>query len=571
MKDGRRARERQKAGEAWLPAAHGSETGALQQRVARGLTWTLIDTWGTQLLGLAIFVILARLLNEYDFGLVALAAVFVAFAQLFVDQGLGDALIQRKTVTRSQIDTSFWVAVVTGGLLTVLGIVLAGPLAVLLGEPAIGPILQWLSLSFILAAFSSIQMALLRREMRFRSLAIRKLTAVAGSGVIGVWMAYTGAGAWALVGQQLSNAVISVVMLWTVSPWRPGLKVSLTDFRELSAFGIHIVAGDFLNFLSRNVDRLLIGAYLGAGPLGFYAVGYRILDTSQSMLVNFARKLAFPIFARLQSDAARLRRAYGRVTRAVGIVILPGYIGLALVAQEAIVVIFGAKWAASGPVAAVLFLIGPALTLQLFTGALLNGVGHPEVTFRIRLVTTIANVVGFFVAVFLFKDIIYVAAAFVLRAYLLTPLILWWVQQYAAIPIREQLGQLRSPVIATVLMSIAVLSVKVALLGHVHNSVLLLAEVTTGIVAFLVALVIVDRELLRDVTSVALQALPGGERLRRRLHLAVPAGATGVAAAEVVGTTPVAAEETISAGASVGAESLTAVDGAPMDESLGDV
>ena len=101
----------------------------MQRRFARGLTWTLIDTWGSQLLQFVIFAILAHLLTETDFGLVALAIVFVNFAQLFVDQGLGDALIQRREVTRMQLNTAFWVAVVTGLLLMVLGLILAEPLA----------------------------------------------------------------------------------------------------------------------------------------------------------------------------------------------------------------------------------------------------------------------------------------------------------------------------------------------------------------------------------------------------------------------------------------------------------
>ena len=103
MKDGR-----QETNGEWQPAEHGSQGGALQKRVARGLTWTFVDTWGSQLMSLVIFAILAHLLTKTDFGLVALAIVFVNFAQLFVDQGLGDALIQRASVTRSQIDTAFW-------------------------------------------------------------------------------------------------------------------------------------------------------------------------------------------------------------------------------------------------------------------------------------------------------------------------------------------------------------------------------------------------------------------------------------------------------------------------------
>ena len=283
--------------EQWAPPEHGSEKGALQKRVARGLTWTFIDTWGGQFIQLFIFAILAHLLTKVDFGLVALASVFVQFAQLFVDQGLGDALIQRKTVTRVQIDTAFWVAVVTGLALMVIGIVLAEPIAILVNQPGLAPIIAVLSINFLVVSLSSVQLALLRRDMRFRSLAVRRLVAVAVGGVIGVVAAqYLNWGAWSLVAQQVSYGVVSVGMLWTVSPWRPGLHWNTKDFRELFSFGMNIVGSDVLNFISRNSDNLLVGAVLGAGPLGLYAIGYKILDTTQTLLVNAARKLAVPGF-----------------------------------------------------------------------------------------------------------------------------------------------------------------------------------------------------------------------------------------------------------------------------------
>jgi PST family polysaccharide transporter len=525
-------KRRGRRGRCWTPAEHGTQQGSLEKRAARGLTWTLIDTWGTQILGLVVFAILTNLLRPDQFGLVALAAVFVAFAQLFVDQGLGDALIQRKSVSRSQIDTAFWVAVGTGLVLTVVGIVLAGPISALLDQPDLAPILQVLSFIFVFVALSSIQTALLRREMRFRGLAIRRLAAVLVGGIVGVAMAVAGYGAWALVGQQLAAAATTVVALWTVSPWRPGLRVERAEFRSLFSFGINVVGSDILTFLSRNVDRLLIGAFLGTTALGFYAVAYRILDTSQNLLVSFARKLAFPIFAQLQHDVMRLRRAYGRVTRALSVVMLPGYIGLALVAQEAIVVIFGNQWAESGPVAAVLFLIGPVLSIQLFTGALLNGVGHPEITFRIRLVTTVVNVIGFFVAVFFFRSILAVAAAFVIRGYLLMPLILWATAKYAHVDRRSQIVALRGPAIATALMAVAVIAVKVLLLPTLQTWQLLLVEVLTGVVAFALALIVVDRDLIREVLTFGLQVLPGGRRLAKRARPTATEGTTAEQAAD---------------------------------------
>jgi PST family polysaccharide transporter len=509
----------------WRPTDHGGATGALQGRVARGLTWTLIDTWGSQLLGLFVFVLLARLLTEIDFGLVTAAVVFVGFAQLFVDQGLGDAVVQRPTLTRRQLDSAFWASMATGALITVVGVVLAIPISIGLGDRRLEPIIQVLSLIFILTALSSVQTGLLRREMAFRSLALRRLVAVVVSGAVGVGMALAGYGPWALVGQQVASAAVSVVMLWAVTPWRPSLRFSFQDFRELFGFGVNVVGGDMLNYISRNTDNLLISIFLGLGPLGFYGVAYRILDTSQTMLINAARKLIFPTFSRLQHDPERIRRAYSRMNRASSALTLPGYVGLALVAQEATVVFFGAKWAESGPVAAVLFLIGPVLTIQAFSGALFNAVGHPEVTLRFRLVTTVTNVVGFLIAVLIFRDILAVAAAFVVRGYLLLPLNLVWMRRYGGIPIREHLLELKGVAAATAVMAVAVLLVKFALLGQVGHAVLLLAEVLAGALVFVVALLLFERSLVAEIVGVAAQAIPGGTRIARLLHLPLaPAG-----------------------------------------------
>ena len=503
----------------WQPSDHADRSGGLQGRVARGLGWTLLDTWGSQVLGLVVFVLLARLLTKAEIGLVAYAAIFVTFAGLLVDQGLGDAVVQRPTLTRRQLDTAFWASLAAGVVITIAGIILAIPIAIVLDEPELEPIIQVLSVTFMLTALSSIQTGLLRREMAFGSLAIRRILAVIVGGAVGVGMAFAGYGAWSLVGQQIAAAAISVVMLWAVTPWRPSRAFSGKDFRELFGFGIRVVGGDVLNFISRNTDNLLVGLFLGVVPLGLYAVGYRILDTSQTLLVSAARKLIFPIFSRLQHDPERIRRAYARMNRASSALTLPGYIGLALVAQEATVVFFGNKWAEAGPVAAVLFLIGPALTISAFSGALFNAVGHPEVTLRLRLVTTITNVVGFVIAVVVFRDIVAVAAAYVVRGYLLLPLNLYWMRQYGGIPIRDHIVELKGVAAATAVMAGAVLLVKIALLDHGSAALLLATEVLVGAVAFLLALLIFERSLVAELLMVAAQAVPGGVRVARLLRL----------------------------------------------------
>jgi O-antigen/teichoic acid export membrane protein len=505
--------------EEWLPADHGTDNAGLQRRVARGVSWTAVDNWGRQFLGLVVFVVLANLLGPKDFGLVALATVFIAFAQVFVDQGLGDALIQRRQLTRAHIDTAFWVAMVTGGALAAAGMVLAIPIASLFNNPQLQPILQVLSLTFVLTALASVQMALLRRELAFRSLALRGLVAIGGGGLVGILMAFNGYGAWALVGQQLSQSTLSVLALWRVSPWRPGRRVSREHFRELFGFGANVVGSDLLSWVSRYTDNLLIGIFQGEVALGIYGVAYRILDAISSLLVGIARKVAFPGLSRLQHDPERMKRAYIRVSRVAGAMILPGFIGLALVAPELITVVFGAKWTESGPVAAILFLIGPVLALQTFSGSLLQAAGHPEVVFRFRLVTAVVNVIGFAIAVQF--GIIAVAVAFVLRGYLLLPLNLLWVRRYSGIPIADYLRAVRGMFIAAAGMAGAVVLIKLLWpLDMAGQRVwLLAAEIAVGTLAFTLIIWLVDRRLLREVIGIVSQALPGGESLAARLGM----------------------------------------------------
>ena len=505
----------------WVPTDHGTDRGGLEKRVARGLMWTLLDTWGSQLLALVIFIILARLLEPEDFGLVALASVFVALGQLFVDQGLGDAIVQRRSLTRRQLDTAFWASLATGAILTGAGVLLAAPTATLLGDPRLEPILQVLSLVFVIAAFDSIQLALMRREMNFRAIALRRLGAVAVGGIVGIGLAFAGFGAWALVAQTLASDVVAVAMLWRVSPWRPSFSFSRADFRSLFGFGIKVVSTDLLTFISRNSDNLLIGVFLGPVALGYYAVAFRILDTSQVLLVAAARRLVFPVFSRLQHDADRVRRAYIRLSRSSSALTLPGYIGLALVAREAIVVIFGQKWADSATTASILFAIGPVLTIQAFSSAVWNGVGKPDVTLRFRLITTVTNVIGFLVAVLLFGTIVAVAVAYALRGYLLLPLNLYWMRRYAGVPVSQQLGQLRGVIGATVAMAAAVIVVKLLVPAGVHPSVLLLLEVPAGALTYLVALTLLDRKLVRELVSFGVNFVPGAGAVAARVGIRV--------------------------------------------------
>jgi O-antigen/teichoic acid export membrane protein len=483
----------------------------METRVARGFSWSVVDVWGRQTLNLVVFVVLANLLLPADFGLVALAGVFVQFAQVFVDQGLGDALIQRRNLTRRHIDTAFWTALAVGTVLTAGLLVLATPISAVLHEPRLEAILRVLSLTFVLTAMTSIQIALLRRELAFRSLAMRTFAAVSAGGVAGIVLAALGFGAWALVGQQLVAAAVSVVTLWWVLEWHPSLHFARDEFRELYAFGIRVVGSDVLTFISRNADNLLIGAVLGTIPLGFYAVGYRILDTTQQLLISITRKVSFPALSALQHEPKRMRRAFFRLSRAGGLVIMPGYVALAFMAPDLTVLLFGARWRDAGTIASVLLFSGPVFTVQAFTGPLLYSVGHPGVFLRFQLIQMVANVTGFVIAVPF--GITAVAVAYTVRAYVLLPLNLAWIRRYAAIPTLEYLSHLRGIAMATAFMALLLGSARFLLpSGDVGLVSRLLIEAVIAGASLVAALWLLDRRLLHEIRDVARLTLPDRAR-----------------------------------------------------------
>jgi PST family polysaccharide transporter len=233
------------------------------------------------------------------------------------------------------------------------------------------------------------------------------------------------------------------------------------------------------------------------------------------MLATAARKLGFPTFAKLQHDRDRLRRAYARMSRILYSVALPGYVGLALVAEEAIVLVAGERWRASGLIASVLLLTGPAQALQAYTGGLLNGIGRPDITLRYRFVTALVNIGGFVAAVVLFRSPLAVAVAYALRAYLLAPIVMRWIERYAGIPFAENLRPLRRIAGATALMAVSVLLVKAMVPRSIGASPFLGVEIIVGAAVYLVVMLVIERDLLVDLWHFARQALPDG--LHRRL------------------------------------------------------
>src|SRR5437762_8688077 len=251
---------------------------SLKSRVVRGVFWTSMDSWGRQVLAFVLYAALARLVGPESFGLVALGVVYVAFVEIFVTQGFGTALVQRKTLEDGHLNSAFWISLIMAAALTLATVLLAERVAIIFAEPRLAELLRWLSVSLVLMGLSAVPQAALTREMAFRALAVRSLLATLTGGVVGLAMAWQGFGVWSLVEQQLSGAAAGVIVLWWATTWRPSFPPSMPHVRDLYGFALSIAGNNLLWFGTQRADQTLIGYGFGAAALGPYALASRCIQ-----------------------------------------------------------------------------------------------------------------------------------------------------------------------------------------------------------------------------------------------------------------------------------------------------
>jgi PST family polysaccharide transporter len=382
--------------------------------------WAAVEKSGSRVVSTVTFIVLARHVAPTDFGLVALSASLISIVGILQEQGYFVAIVQRPYVTRTYINTAFWAAAAISISLAVVLATLAVPLGSSFDEQGLIPVLRVQSLALIFSGLGTIPAALLHRSLRFTSMAARKLMGSVAGGVTGIAMAFAGKGVWALVVQGIVDAGVCTFVMWLAVDWFPRFEFSRAEWRELRSFGIKMVGVDLLTVATRRLDDLLIGTFLGAAALGYYAVAYRFILALTDLLVGTINAVAVPVLSRLQDDARRARSAMQAGSRAICLLVFPTFFGLSAVSPDVIQVMFGSEWTTSALVMRVLALSGAVYALYALNTPLLAAHGRPSCVLKIMIVSAMIYGAGFFAA--LRWGIIGVATAFVVSGCLVLPI-----------------------------------------------------------------------------------------------------------------------------------------------------
>ena len=485
---------------------------SLRRKAVKGVWWSLIKNFGVKSSSFIVLLFLVRLLDPEDFGLVALAGMSVRFVQIFVGNGLSQAIVQRKNLEPEHLDTAFWVNIGIGVVLTVVMILSAGQIAEILKQPALAPIISVISLSIIFGALSQVQTSILKRTLAFRALAIRSLAAEPIGGVVAVAMALNGFGVWSLVARELTTSVVSLLILWRFSDWRPGLKVSWQHFKDLFSFGISMLGTSLVAFISKQADVAVIGYFLGPAALGYYNVAYRLFRMLNQSIGKTINNVAWPVFSRLQDNTDRLRNAFYESSQVLCLMAWPVFLGLFMLAPDIVPVIFGEKWNPSIPVVQVLAFVGLLQTIMKLNGSVIVGVGKPHWRLGFITVTAVLNVIGFLIAVS--WGIVAVAITYAIVGYLLAPVSIWMVRRLIGIEVLPYLRLQTAPVVGTTVMLIIVIGIKQlteGTLGQIYEPILFIAA---AISTYIISIYVLYPSVFNQVTGL-IKDLRSAKRLKK--------------------------------------------------------
>ncbi|WP_085317263.1 lipopolysaccharide biosynthesis protein [Derxia lacustris] len=385
-----------------------------------GAFWAAARTWGTRATSFVVFAVLARLLTPAEVGEVTLIASWLLVLQMVCDLGVSDYLVQSRESTPQQQSAVFWGQFAVAALLGLGIFCLAGPLgrALLPEQPDADRMVALMSLVLPVAMLARVPEAMLKRRLDFQALALRSMLTMLVGGAVGVGLAWIGWGGWALVIKTLVEAVMDVVVTFSVARWNPFVRFSRESLREPLIFARGIVGSRLLEALYVRADAIIVGQFMGPAALGIYSIGQRLFVVANDLIGGSLQQISVPYLSRVKHDAAQLRAMFNQLTELSCVITFPVFIGLALMAPVLVPLLFGPRWGESSTVLAILALAGAPFGLQhfMYVMPVVTGDGR-----RLLRNSALGTLLGFaLLGLGSFWGITGVAAGFALRPWLVT-------------------------------------------------------------------------------------------------------------------------------------------------------
>ena len=365
----------------------------MENKIISNLIWRFAERFGAQIITFIVSIVLARLLAPEMYGTIALIMVFLNILQVFVDSGLGNALIQKKNADDKDFSTVFYFNIIICSCLYIGLYILAPSISKFYGNPSMTKIIRVCGIILIISGLKNVQQAYVARNMLFKKFFFSTLGGTLFSAVLGISMAYLGAGVWALVAQHVFNVLIDTIILWIAVKWRPKLFFSFERFKHLFSYGWKLLISGLIDTLYNNLRDLVIGKKYSAQELAYYTNGQKIPGLVVSNINTSIGSVLFPALSKEQDNKILLKNHVRKAISISSYIIWPVMIGIAACSESIILILLTDKWLPTVPylkIACVVFGFLPIHTTNL---QVINAMGRSDVFLKLEIIKKVIGVI----------------------------------------------------------------------------------------------------------------------------------------------------------------------------------
>lgn len=312
--------------------------------ILAGFIWRFLERVGAQLVSLIVSIVLARLLSPSDYGIIALMTVFTAILQVFVDSGLANALIQKKSADDIDFSTVFFTNLLFCSILYIILFLISPVIARFYGDSNIKHYLRVLGIVVLISGVKNVQQAYVSKKMLFKKFFFSTLGGTIVAGIVGIMMALCGFGVWALIFQQITNIFIDTLILWVTVKWRPKKCFSITRLKQLLSFGWKLLASGLIDTIYSNTTQLVIGKVYSSADLAQYNRGNQFPNLIVANVNTSIDSVLLPSLSNQQDNRERIRSMTRRSIQLAVYVMAPAMIGLAAIGIPLVSLILTEKW-----------------------------------------------------------------------------------------------------------------------------------------------------------------------------------------------------------------------------------
>ncbi len=348
--------------------------------------WSVLDRVWSQIVGLFIGIVLARLLTPEDYGLVGISTIFITFSNVFIEAGFSNALIRKLDRTQTDYSTAFHFNVIMGVVMYLVLYISSPFIADYFEDQQLVLLTRIVSITVILNSLCIVQNAILTAELRMKEQAFINIASQIPSGLVAIYLAYRGLGVYSLVVFSVLSAFIRTLMFWIVAKWLPTMEFSKESMSYLWGFGSKLIGANFLGTVFNEIYSVLIGKYVGKSDLGLYSKGRSLSTQTDNICNGVVQKVAIPLLSKYQGDTILLKEKYRDLTMMITCVMTLVSGILIVVARPLILLIWGEKWVETVPIFQILLLCNIVSNVQYLTLIILQIVNHTEYTLKLEFI-----------------------------------------------------------------------------------------------------------------------------------------------------------------------------------------